>query len=139
MHVIKPIENVKVLRYSYCPCTLQLHALSSGLKAIVTDMATKGVEVCRLACGGHGYMQSAGFARLYGLSTAAVTYEGENTVMLLQTARYLMKAYREAQRGRPVRSSVSYLACSAGNGGASAGHSLHDLVKLYQLATSRSV
>lgn len=116
----------------------ELHALSSGLKAITTDIATSGVEVCRLACGGHGYMTSAGFARLYGLSTAAVTYEGENTVLLLQTARYLMKAYREAQRGRPVQSSVSYLACSAG-GKPTTGHSLHDLVGLYQQAASSLV
>ena len=44
-------------------------------------------QVCRLACGGHGYSQASGLPFLYVNYVAAVTYEGENTVMYLQTAR----------------------------------------------------
>ena len=46
------------------------------------------VQVCRLACGGHGYSLASGIPSLYVNYTAAQTYEGENTVLYLQTARY---------------------------------------------------
>lgn len=45
----------------------------------------------------------------YGLVTAMVTYEGENTVLLLQTARYLMKAWQNCLDGQPLTPSVQYL------------------------------
>uniref|UniRef100_A0A1L8DYW9 Acyl-coenzyme A oxidase n=2 Tax=Nyssomyia neivai TaxID=330878 RepID=A0A1L8DYW9_9DIPT len=70
----------------------ELHALSCALKAISSTDAVAGVETCRLSCGGHGYLECSGFPTLLGFVTAAYTYEGENTVLLLQTARYLMKA-----------------------------------------------
>lgn len=47
-----------------------------------------GIEVCRMACGGHGYSRSSGLPDIYVTFTATCTYEGENTVMMLQTARY---------------------------------------------------
>jgi acyl-CoA oxidase len=45
------------------------------------------IERLRQACGGHGFMMSSNFPQMYGVTTAACTYEGENTVLLLQTAR----------------------------------------------------
>ena len=32
-----------------------LHATSCGLKALSSTIAAEGLEVCRRACGGHGY------------------------------------------------------------------------------------
>jgi len=49
------------------------------------------VETCRKACGGHGFSLFSGLPTLYTDWVAACTYEGENNVMYLQTARYLMK------------------------------------------------
>lgn len=66
---------------------LQLHALACCLKAISSRDAAAGVEQCRFSCGGHGYMVSSYLPILYGIANAANTYEGENTVLLLQTAR----------------------------------------------------
>lgn len=66
---------------------LQLHATSSGIKAWTSDGAMYGIEQCRLACGGHGYSLSSGLPKIYAQVTAACTYEGENTVLYLQTAR----------------------------------------------------
>ena len=37
------------------------------------------------------------------------TYEGENTVLLLQTARYLVKNLNKIMKGKPVSSFVDYL------------------------------
>jgi len=65
----------------------QVHATSSGLKALSTDIVSAGIETCRLSCGGHGYSLSSGIPKIYTNVTAACTYEGENTVLYLQTAR----------------------------------------------------
>ncbi|XP_050343192.1 probable peroxisomal acyl-coenzyme A oxidase 1 [Nymphalis io] len=87
----------------------ELHALSCCLKAASTADAAACVERCRLACGGHGYMLSSNLPVTYGLVTAACTYEGENTVMLLQTARFLVKAWQQAISGNTLTPTVSYL------------------------------
>ncbi len=66
---------------------LQLHALSSGIKGVVTFEVAKGMEQCRLACGGHGYSHASGLPDLYVNAVGGCTYEGDNIVMLLQLAR----------------------------------------------------
>lgn len=40
-----------------------------------------------MSCGGHGYSRSSGLPDIYVEFTPSCTYEGENTVMMLQTAR----------------------------------------------------
>lgn len=89
--------------------SLQMHAMTCCLKAVTTADAAQGVETCRLACGGHGYMASSNFSISYGMVTAASTYEGENTVLLLQTSRYLMKAWNAAITGQSLTPTVAYL------------------------------
>lgn len=74
----------------------EIHGLSCALKAVTTIDAADGVEVLRLACGGHGYMMSSALPTLYAMAMAACTYDGETTVMLLQTARFLVKNWRLA-------------------------------------------
>jgi len=87
----------------------EMHALSCCLKAICSYDSTASIEVCRLACGGHGFMDCSNFPTLYGMSTAVCTYEGENTVMLLQTARYLVKVYGQALNGEKLVPTVTYI------------------------------
>lgn len=87
----------------------ELHALSAGLKAFTTWTANAGIEVCRMSCGGHGYSRSSGLPDIYVEFTPTCTYEGENTVMMLQTARYLLKSYKQAKAGQRLSGIVSYL------------------------------
>ncbi|KAI5613573.1 peroxisomal acyl-coenzyme A oxidase 1 isoform X1, partial [Silurus asotus] len=87
----------------------ELHALAAGLKAFTTWTVNTGVEVCRMACGGHGYSRSSGLPDIYVTFTPMCTYEGENTVMMLQTARYLVKSYRQVRDGKQLSGIVSYL------------------------------
>ncbi|XP_070828845.1 peroxisomal acyl-coenzyme A oxidase 1 isoform X2 [Chaetodon trifascialis] len=87
----------------------ELHALSAGLKAFTSWAANTGIEVCRMACGGHGYSCSSALPGIYVEFTPSCTYEGENTVMMLQTARYLVKSYRQAKAGQQLSGMVSYL------------------------------
>uniref|UniRef100_A0A1I7TUV3 Acyl-coenzyme A oxidase n=1 Tax=Caenorhabditis tropicalis TaxID=1561998 RepID=A0A1I7TUV3_9PELO len=69
-----------------------IHALSSGLKALVTFEVQQGIEQCRLACGGHGYSHASGIPELSAFSCGSCTYEGDNLVLMLQVAKYLTKA-----------------------------------------------
>ncbi|KAM9770017.1 peroxisomal acyl-coenzyme A oxidase 1 isoform 1-T1 [Menidia menidia] len=87
----------------------ELHALSAGLKAFTTWETNSGIEVCRMSCGGHGYSRSSALPDIYVEFTPTCTYEGENTVMMLQTARYLVKSYRQAKEGQQLSGIVSYL------------------------------
>ncbi|KAF7655667.1 hypothetical protein LDENG_00052720 [Lucifuga dentata] len=87
----------------------ELHALSAGLKAFTTWASNAGIEVCRMSCGGHGYSRSSGLPDIYVEFTPTCTYEGENTVMMLQTARYLVKSYQQAKAGQQLTGIVSYL------------------------------
>ncbi|CAO1437061.1 unnamed protein product [Diamesa hyperborea] len=88
----------------------ELHALSCCLKSVCTGEAAQSVELCRRATGGHGYLQSSGFPDIYIAVTAAETYEGENTILLLQTARYLMKVWNQvSQSDFNVPPTVAYL------------------------------
>ncbi|XP_060576845.1 peroxisomal acyl-coenzyme A oxidase 1-like [Ruditapes philippinarum] len=87
----------------------ELHAQSSGLKAFLTDMSTAMVETCRRSCGGHGYLISSGVAENMVASLALVTIEGENTVLYLQTARYLMKQMANAVSGTKTEGPTAYM------------------------------
>uniref|UniRef100_A0AAY4A6Y8 Acyl-coenzyme A oxidase n=1 Tax=Denticeps clupeoides TaxID=299321 RepID=A0AAY4A6Y8_9TELE len=71
----------------------ELHALAAGLKAFTTWAANAGIEECRMACGGHGYSRCSSLPDIYVNFTPSCTYEGENTVMMLQTARWEGGAY----------------------------------------------
>jgi len=86
----------------------EVHAASAGLKAITTDTTSQGIEVCRKACGGHGYSLFSGIPDMYTDYVPACTYEGDNTVMLLQTARYLLKAFNAGQSGSSVHGNLSF-------------------------------
>ncbi|EFJ46884.1 hypothetical protein VOLCADRAFT_92640 [Volvox carteri f. nagariensis] len=78
----------------------ELHALSSGLKvwggwldvwALCTWITADGIEECRRTCGGHGYSKLSGLPTLFQNYVQNVTWEGDNNVLCLQTARYLLK------------------------------------------------
>jgi alkylation response protein AidB-like acyl-CoA dehydrogenase len=76
-----------VLQGPSTPLFLQLHALSTGMKAMSSDFCAQGTEICRRACGGHGYSKLSGLPTLVTQAIASCTYEGENTVLYLQVAR----------------------------------------------------
>lgn len=89
----------------------QLHAMSAGLKAFSAWTCSAGVETCRQCCGGHGYSHASGLPKIYVDCTPACTYEGENMVLMLQVARFLMKEYSKLMNGQPLSSVVQFLKC----------------------------
>lgn len=118
----------------------ELHATSSGLKALCTDVGSAAIEVCRKACGGHGYLMISGIPRLYAATVAACTYEGENTVLYLQTARYMLKCIKQQQPLAP-KSVFKYLLGGSSSMPLSFGHppKLQELVGLYRAVAQKMV
>jgi acyl-CoA oxidase len=62
----------------------EVHACTAGLKSITTSVTADGIEQCRKLCGGHGYLCASGLPELYAAYVPACTYEGDNTILLLQ-------------------------------------------------------
>lgn len=87
----------------------ELHAQTCGFKAFLSDESTQLVEMCRRSCGGHGFLLSNGVAENMASSLALITVEGENTVLYLQTARYLMKQMANAVSGSPTEGATAYM------------------------------
>ena len=84
----KDVENYKAID------VIELAAMSAGLKAVCTVWADKGIEDLRKCCGGNGYLMSSGLAGLAADYTWQTTAEGDFVVMMLVTARWLIKVLR---------------------------------------------
>ena len=76
-----------------------LHATSCGLKALASTIAAEGLEVCRRACGGHGYSSFSGIGSWYADYLPTATWEGDNYMLTQQVARYLLKSARSVLKG----------------------------------------
>ena len=85
----------------------ELHATSSGLKAYCSWATKDAIELCRLSCGGQGFMAVSGFGSTFGNYAPNATYEGDNNVLCLQTARYLLKVARAAAELAACRRGIS--------------------------------
>ncbi|XP_024394934.1 peroxisomal acyl-coenzyme A oxidase 1 [Physcomitrium patens] len=80
----------------------EVHACTAGLKSITTSVTADGIEECRKLCGGHGFLCASGLPELYAAYVPACTYEGDNTILLLQVARFLLKTLSQVSKVRPV-------------------------------------
>ncbi|KAI9498239.1 acyl-CoA dehydrogenase/oxidase C-terminal [Zychaea mexicana] len=87
----------------------ETHATSAGLKAFCTWNCLNTIEQCRQSCGGHGYSAYTGLASMYNDFAVQCTWEGDNTILALQSGRYLISSYREAVDGKKLSPGVGYL------------------------------
>ena len=74
-----------------------LHHLTAGYKAVFSRIAYDGIDSCRQACGGAGFSAHSGLPSLQVDFAPNTTYEGDNTVMLHQSARLIMKTWKAVQ------------------------------------------
>ncbi|KAL4570945.1 hypothetical protein LXL04_026610 [Taraxacum kok-saghyz] len=91
----------------------EAHACTAGLKSLTTTATADGIEECRKLCGGHGYLVSSGLPELFAVYIPACTYEGDNVVLLLQVARFLVKTVSELGHKKPV-GTTAYMGRAAG-------------------------
>ncbi|CAO3570441.1 unnamed protein product [Mortierella alpina] len=87
----------------------ETHATSAGLKAFCTWSTLNAIEACRQTLGGHGYSAYTGLATMYNDFAVHCTWEGDNTILTLQSGRYLISCYREALAGKTQPEGVDYL------------------------------
>ncbi|XP_058190954.1 peroxisomal acyl-coenzyme A oxidase 1-like [Rhododendron vialii] len=87
----------------------EAHACTAGLKSLTTTATADGIEECRKLCGGHGYLCSSGLPELFAVYVPACTYEGDNTVLLLQVARFLMKTVSQLGSSKKPVGTIAYM------------------------------
>lgn len=87
----------------------EMHATSSGLKALGTFSAAEGLEECRKCCGGHGVMLVSGVAQHALDYTTYCTAEGDRIILELQSARFLIKSLRGVAAGEKPAGACDYL------------------------------
>lgn len=88
-----------------------LHATSCGLKSLASYTAVEGLEMCRRACGGHGYSSFSGIGPWYADYLPTATWEGDNYMLTQQVARYLLKSARTVLKGNePTNDTTAILA-----------------------------
>jgi len=85
------------------------HHLLSGFKALFSAQAMFDVEEARKTCGGAGFQSYSGFTQLLAGVSPIPTYEGENTVMMGQASRYLVKLFTKARQGKKLTYPFTYL------------------------------
>eukprot|EP00731_Ephydatia_muelleri_P022450 Em0015g33a len=98
-----PVEQASLIK--------EVHALSCGAKAMAGFIARDGIQESREACGGHGYLAANQFGSLRGSVDSLLTAEGDNNLILFQTAAYILGVFAEKQAGggRPITSPLGSL------------------------------
>ncbi|KAJ6415716.1 hypothetical protein OIU84_004496 [Salix udensis] len=87
----------------------EAHACTAGLKSVTTTATADAIEECRKLCGGHGYLCASGLPELFAVYVPACTYEGDNVVLLLQVARFLVKTASQLGSGKKPTGTTAYL------------------------------
>ncbi|KAG9156201.1 hypothetical protein Leryth_024803 [Lithospermum erythrorhizon] len=99
-------QRLQAKDYSTLP---EAHACTAGLKSLTTTATADGIEECRKLCGGHGYLCTSGLPELYAVYVPACTYEGDNIVLMLQVARFLMKTVSQLGSGKQPVGTIAYM------------------------------
>eukprot|EP01119_Soliformovum_irregulare_P007918 TRINITY_DN2053_c0_g1_i1.p1 TRINITY_DN2053_c0_g1~~TRINITY_DN2053_c0_g1_i1.p1 ORF type:complete len:694 (+),score=147.07 TRINITY_DN2053_c0_g1_i1:48-2129(+) len=86
-----------------------MHAMTAGLKAICSWATRDGVIICRDCCGGHGYSAYNRLGRIIKDFQVQTTWDGDNTVLCLQTARHVISSFEKGIKGKTLNGSVAYL------------------------------
>lgn len=80
----------------------EAHAIYSALKAVMTWKTMQGIQECRESCGGLGYSQYAKLGILRQNWDVQQTWEGDNNVLLMQTAKYLTDQLKQKFSGKEI-------------------------------------
>ncbi|SCU95338.1 LADA_0G15038g1_1 [Lachancea dasiensis] len=83
---------------------------SASLKATNTWLVATVIDELRQACGGHGYSAYNGFGKGYNDWVVQCTWEGDNSILSLTSARSILKKFTDLAQGKVQKSeSFRYL------------------------------
>jgi len=83
------------------------------MKASSSWHATAAIQTCRECCGGAAYMAANRFAALKADSDIFTTFEGDNTVLILISAKGLLTDYKDHVDDLDPREMVTFVAGQA--------------------------
>lgn len=87
----------------------ETHAISAALKACCTWAALETIEKCRASLGGMGYSAYSALPSMYADQAVQATWEGDNTILMLQSGRSLVSSYGDALKGIKLPGGTAYL------------------------------
>lgn len=87
----------------------EIHGTTAGLKAYSTWLTLEALETCRQCMGGYGYSSYSALPGMIQDFSVQCTWEGDNTVLMLQAGRYLINSYREWKEGSTMPEGVDYI------------------------------
>lgn len=88
----------------------EMHAIISVMKPIATWATSEGLNQIRQALGGYGYLNLSGIPTLIGDFHVMMTWEGDNYILIHQTAKFILKGVFRLLSDRPVKyKSLEYL------------------------------
>lgn len=86
---------------------------SASLKATNTWLVAQLIDELRQTCGGHGYSSYNGFGKGYNDWVVQCTWEGDNNILSLTSAKSILKKFAELPNGKVAssdsNSSFAYL------------------------------
>lgn len=91
---------------------IEIHAISTACKSFSSWFHRDGLQECREACAGHGYLKVARLGDCRNDNDVNMTYEGENNVLVQQTSNWLLKLWPMVLNKEHITSpyeSVSFL------------------------------
>ncbi|MES3630706.1 MAG: acyl-CoA dehydrogenase [Longimonas sp.] len=91
-----------------------VEAAANALKAYSTWHTTDVLQTAREACGGKGYLAENRIADLKADTDVYTTFEGDNTVLLLQVAKGLLSDFQREFRDMNVFNMVQFVASDLG-------------------------
>lgn len=80
----------------------ELHSMLSSVKAVASWLSLQVVQECRESCGGLGISLYTAIARYKGYQDVHATWEGDNNVLIQQTAKYILKVLQKSFKGQKI-------------------------------------
>jgi len=103
-HVLNRLKNIENQLVSGATTITKvvvgdIHATTSALKSYATTFTADGIEDCRKACGGHGFLVCSGLVELSNTYLQSCTVEGDNHMLPQQVIKVLLKLVEKVQSG----------------------------------------